>query len=108
MTGDRLHDAQSKAAEAVGELDRVELVATLCEQDALFMASLTHDRLGPMLVTYQRKPLGEVHTESPGGFQDWYARLYEEDGSLSASDGPYVTARAAAASMIPHRGLSQK
>lgn len=98
-----LLDARERAEEAVGELDRQELAAKLCEKEGLAYASLTEDRLGPMLVTYQHKPIGETHTTSPSALKDWFARPYLQDGSLGASRGPYVNARAAAASLIPER-----
>jgi hypothetical protein len=79
------------------------VAAKLCEKEGLAYASLTGDQLGPMLVTYQHKPLGEVHTTSPSALHDWHARCYREDGSLGDETGPYTTARAAAASMIPRR-----
>lgn len=100
---ERLNKAREEAATALAEVDRQELAARLCKHEGLMFASLTEDRLGPMLVTYQHKPIGELHTTSPSAFHDWHARRYLEDGSLSDPTGPYGTARAAAASLIPHR-----
>lgn len=99
----RLKQAQETASAALAEIDRQELVVELCKKENLAYASLTEDQLGPMLVTYQHKPLGEVHTTSPSALRDWHARSYREDGSLGEPTGPYTTARAAAASMIPRR-----
>lgn len=99
----RLNKAREEAATALAEVDRQELVAELCKQEGLAYASLTEDRLGPMLVTYQHKPIGELHTTSPSALHDWHARRYLEDGSLSDPTGPYGTARAAAASLLPQR-----
>lgn len=99
----RLNQAREEASTALAEVDRQELAAKLCEKEGLAYASLTEDRLGPMLVTYQHKPIGELHTTSPSAFQNWHARRYQEDGSLGEETGPYTTARAAAASMIPQR-----
>ena len=99
----RLKQARETASAALAEVDRQELVAELCKKENLAYASLTEDQLGPMLVTYQHQPLGEVHTTSPSALKDWYARPYLPDGKLGASGGPYVNARAAAASMIPGR-----
>jgi hypothetical protein len=100
---ERLAEAQQQVAAAAAEVDRQELVAKLCEHDRLAYASLTDDQLGPMLVTYQHKPIGEVHTTSPSALRDWHARPYLPDGSLGEAKGPYVNARAAAASLIPGR-----
>lgn len=100
---DELRDARERLAEASAEIDRRELTAKLCEQKGLAYASLTDNQLGPMLVTYQHKPIGELHTTSPSALHDWHARRYLEDGSLSDPSGPYGTARAAAASLIPRR-----
>lgn len=97
----RLNQAREQASAALAEVDRQELVAELCKKEGLMFASLTEDRLGPMLVTYQHKPIGELHTTSPSAFHDWHARRYLADGSLSDPTGPYGTARAAAASLIP-------
>ncbi|HEX5567113.1 MAG TPA: hypothetical protein VFY14_09360 [Streptomyces sp.] len=99
----RLAQAREAVSTALAEVDRQELTAKLCEHDRLAYASLTDDQLGPMLVTYQHKPIGEVHTESPSALKDWYAQPYRDGGSLGASSGPYVNARAAAASLIPGR-----
>lgn len=100
---ERLSKARAESVAALDELDRQELAETLCEQDRLMVASLTEDTLGPLLVTYQHRPLGEVRTTSPSAFKDWYAQPYQEDGSLGADSGPFTTARAAAASLIPGR-----
>lgn len=81
----------------------MELTAKLCEKEGLAYASLTDDQLGPMLVTYRHRPIGELHTTSPSALHGWYARRYLEDGSLGDPTGPYGTARAAAASLIPNR-----
>lgn len=98
---ERLSEARARADEAVSDLKRQELVAKLCERGGLAYASLTDDQLGPMLVTYQHKPIGELHTTSPSALHDWHARRYLQNGSLSDPTGPYGTARAAAASLIP-------
>lgn len=100
-SADRLDQARKEASAALAEVDRQELTAKLCEKEGLAYASLTGDQLGPMLVTYRHKPIGEVHTTSPSGLHDWHARRYLADGSLSDPGGPYGTARAAAASLIP-------
>lgn len=97
----RLARARDQMAKSAREVDRQELAAKLCEKEGLAYASLTEDQLGPMLVTYQHKPLGEVHTTSPSALQGWHARRYRKDGTLGEETGPYTTARAAAASMIP-------
>ena len=99
----RLIDAQTRADEAAAEVDRLQVTAKLCEQDGLAYASLSGEQLGPMLVTYRHAPVGELHTTSPSALKDWYARPYQEDGSLGADLGPYVNARAAAAALIPGR-----
>ncbi|MFD6725750.1 hypothetical protein ACWHA6_37790 [Streptomyces anthocyanicus] len=96
----RLFEARETLAQAVTEIDRQELLAKLCEQGRLAYASLTDDNLGPMLVTYRHRPVGEVYTESPSGLRDWYAQPYGEHGGLGPKRGPFVTARAAAASLI--------
>lgn len=88
---------------AVAQLDRAMVTAELCKKENLAYASLTDSRLGPMLVTYQHKPIGELHTTSPSALQDWYAQPYTEDGSLGENQGPFGTARAAAASLIRGR-----
>ena len=100
---DDLLAAEERLREAEADLDRKRLLLELCKHEGLMFASLTEDRLGPMLVTYQHKPIGELHTTSPSAFHDWHARRYMEDGSLGESTGPYGTARAAAASLIPRR-----
>lgn len=105
MTGqhDDLSAAEKRLREAEVDLDRQQLVTELCKKEGLAYASLTEDQLGPMLVTYRHKPIGELHTTSPSALHDWHARRYLEDGSLSQPTGPYGTARAAAASLIPGR-----
>lgn len=105
MTGqhDDLSAAEERLRKAQSDLDRRQLAAKLCEKEGLAYASLTGEQLGPMLVTYQHKPIGELHTTSPSALHDWHARRYREDGSLSDPTGPYGTARAAAASLIPRR-----
>ncbi|MCL8016874.1 hypothetical protein [Streptomyces sp. AS02] len=102
MTGqqDDLAAAEERIREAQADLDRQQLAAKLCEKEGLAYASLTGEQLGPMLVTYRHKPIGELHTTSPSALHDWHARRYLEDGSLGAPTGPYGTARAAAASLI--------
>jgi hypothetical protein len=99
--------AEERLEEAGAELDRHLLMAKLCEHSRLAYASLTDDQLGPMLVTYQHKPIGEVHTTSPSALRDWHAQAYLPDGTLGDSHGPYVNARAAAASLIPGRSHRQ-
>lgn len=105
-SNDDLREAEARLTQASAELDRLQLIEKLCEHDRLAYASLADDQLGPMLVTYQHKPIGEVHTESPSALKDWYAQPYRADGSLGESDGPYVNARAAAASLIRERDAS--
>jgi hypothetical protein len=102
-----LSEARARIAAASAEVDRQELVEALCRKEGLAYASLTDDQLGPMLVTYQHKPLGEVHTTSPSALRDWHAQAYLTDGTLGDSHGPYVNARAAAASLIPGRSKEE-
>jgi|tagenome__1003787_1003787.scaffolds.fasta_scaffold20563810_2 hypothetical protein len=97
---ERLSEARARIGAAADDLNRQEVAAKLCRKEGLAYASLTDDQLGPMLVTYRHKPIGEMHTTSPSALQDWYAQPYAEDGSLGGSTGPYGTARAAAASLI--------
>jgi hypothetical protein len=97
----RAVEEQLKQAEATLDLHR--LTAKLCEKEGLAYASITGHQLGPMLVTYQHKPIGEIHTTSPSALRDWYAQSYRDNGTLGDSNGPYVNARAAAASLIPGR-----
>lgn len=97
----RLNQAREEASTALAEVARQEVAAKLCEKEGLAYASLTEDRLGPMLVTYRHKPIGELHTTSPSALHDWHARPYLPDGTLGESTGKsYGTARAAAASLI--------
>lgn len=105
MTGphDGLSAAEERLRAAEADVDRMRLVAELCKKEGLAYASLTEDRLGPMLVTYQHKPIGEVYTTSPSALRDWHAQAYLPDGTLGDSHGPYVNARAAAASLLPDR-----
>ncbi|MFG2276699.1 hypothetical protein ACGFNY_43945 [Streptomyces chartreusis] len=85
-------------------MDRRQLTIELCKKEGLAFASLTEDQLGPMLVTYRHRPIGELHTTSPSALRDWHARPYLPDGRLGEDTGAsYVTARAAAASLIPGR-----
>lgn len=98
-----LLEARQTASAALAVADRQELTAKLCEKEGLAYASLTDDQLGPMLVTHQHKPIGEIHTTSPSALKDWHARPYAADGSLGDTRGPYVNARAAAAALIPGR-----
>jgi hypothetical protein len=98
-----IRDAEERFEQAGAELDRLQITAKLCEHDRLAYASLTDDQLGPMLVTYQHQPIGEVHTTSPSALRDWHSRAYLPDGTLGEIHGPYVNARAAAASLIPGR-----
>jgi hypothetical protein len=98
-----LRAAEERFEQAGADVDRLQVTAKLCEHERLAYASLTDDQLGPMLVTYQHKPIGEVHTTSPSALRDWYARPYLDDGSLGVDAGPFTTAREAAASLIPGR-----
>jgi hypothetical protein len=100
---ERLSEAHARVAAASAEAHRQEVAEELCQRDGLAYASLTDDQLGPMLVTYRNKPIGELHTTSPSALHDWHAQPYAEDGSLGESTGPYGTARAAAASLIRGR-----
>lgn len=100
---EQLDEARGRAASAVSELDRQELAAKLCERKGLTYASLTEDTLGPMLVAYGHKLIGEVHTADQTVLRNWHARPYQADGTLGDGNGPYVSARAAAASLIPER-----
>ncbi|NUS25058.1 MAG: hypothetical protein HOV92_12660 [Streptomyces sp.] len=104
---ERLSEARARVAAASAEVERQELVEALCRKEGLAYASLTEDQLGPMLVTYRHKPLGQVHTTSPSALRDWHAQAYLPDGTLGESHGPYVNARAAAASLIPGRSHPQ-
>lgn len=104
---ERLAEARHQVEESSRALKRQELAAKLCEKEGLAYASLTDDQLGPMLVTYQHKPIGELHTTSPSALQSWHARPYKADGRLGESAGPYVTARAAAAALIASRRSTQ-
>jgi hypothetical protein len=97
---ERLSEARLAASTAAAEAVRQEVAARLCKHERLAYASLTDDRLGPMLVTYQHKPIGELHTTSPSALHNWHARRYQPDGQLGDPTGPYGTARAAAASLI--------
>lgn len=100
----RLADARARATAETAEVARQEVAAKLCKKEGLAYASLTDDQLGPMLVTYQHKPIGELHTTSPSALHDWHARPYLPDGSLGEETGAsFGTARAAAASLIPNR-----
>lgn len=99
----RLIQAREEASTARKEIHRQEVAAKLCKKEGLAYASLTDDQVGPMLVTYRHEPIGELHTTSPSALHDWHARRYLEDGSLGEPTGPYGTARAAAASLIPNR-----
>ena len=94
---------EAQVDEAVMQLARARTAARLRKKEGLAYASLTDDQLGPMLVTYRHEPIGELHTTSPSALHDWHARRYLEDGSLGEPTGPYGTARAAAASLIPNR-----
>lgn len=104
---ERLSEAHARVAAASAEVHRQEVAEALCRNEGLAYASLTEDQLGPMLVTYRHKPLGQVHTTSPSALRDWHAQAYLPDGTLGKSNGPYVNARAAAASLIPGRGDRQ-
>jgi len=100
----RLSRTREAAATAQAEVHRQEVAARLCKHERLAYASLTDDQLGPMLVTYRHKPIGELHTTSPSALHDWHARPYLPDGSLGEDTGKtYGTARAAAASLLPSR-----
>lgn len=105
-TGEGLAGAEERLRAAYTEIDIQQLTAKLCEKEGLAYASLTDSQLGPMLVTYQHRPIGELHTTSPSALHDWYASRYLADGGLSDPTGPYGTARAAAASLIP-RGRAE-
>jgi len=101
---DEVSAAEERLREAEADLHRQKVVAKLCEHDRLAYASLTDDQLGPMLVTYRHKPIGELHTTSPSALHDWHARPYLPDGTLGEGTGKtYGTARAAAASLIRSR-----
>lgn len=70
----------------------------------LAYASMTDDPLGPMLVTYQGEPVGEIHKSAPGAVQNWHAQAYNADGELGQVTGPFLTARLAADSLIREGG----
>jgi hypothetical protein len=106
-SAERLNEARVRADSAAADLDRQQLAEALCRDEGLAYASLTEDRLGPMLVAYRHEVLGQTRTTSPSALKDWYAQAYLPDGSLGESHGPYVNARAAAASLIPGRDHPQ-
>lgn len=94
--------AREQAAAAQEELLRQETADKLRSRPGLSYAYLDGaDKAGPMLVAYEGEPIGEVYSTSPGTFLDWYAIAYTE-GARSDGDGPFRTARAAAASLLPH------
>lgn len=91
--------AEQAAEEAAAELDRQQLIAHLCSKPGLVYASLGAHNTGPYLVANQGEIVGEVHTETGAPLLNWYATRYGADGEAVRS-GPFVTIRAAAASMI--------
>jgi hypothetical protein len=93
-TEESLRSAREQYAQAAHDLRRQQVAAGLHDRPGLSYASIGESRLGPNLVAYNGTVVGKTWTTSPGLFQDWYAQT--EDEQLR---GPYVTARAAAASL---------
>ncbi|MEU3282116.1 hypothetical protein [Streptomyces antibioticus] len=91
--------AENAFDSAVKEMHRQEVAVQLRSRKGLHYASIGDDRDGPNLVTYNGEILGETYTTSPGMARDWYA--VPLDGK---ERGPFVTARAAAASLKKTEG----
>jgi hypothetical protein len=87
-------EAENSFDAAVKEMHRQEVAAQLRSRKGLHYASIGDDRSGPNLVTYDGEIIGETYTTSPGMARDWYAVPLGGE-----KRGPFVTARAAAASL---------
>ncbi|OYP09986.1 hypothetical protein CFC35_41970 [Streptomyces sp. FBKL.4005] len=95
-----LERAQDASATSGQALWYQEIAANLRSRKGLHYASINpDDRNGPHLVVYNGEIVGQTHTTSPGVLHDWYATPI--DGRPER--GPYVSARAAAAHLIPGR-----
>ncbi|GGO98629.1 hypothetical protein [Wenjunlia tyrosinilytica] len=89
-------EALTTAEAALRELHRQDVTTAICKRSGLHYA-IGEQRTGPHLVADEGHVVGEIHTTSPGPFQDCYAR----PGGATKKHGPYVSARAAAAALIP-------
>ncbi|WP_143662793.1 hypothetical protein [Streptomyces sp. CB03238] len=87
--------AETAYEAATRDLHRQEVAAQLRSRDGLHYASIGDERTGPNLVAHNGEIVGETYTTSPGVLHDWYAVPMS-----GREQGPFVSARAAAASLI--------
>jgi hypothetical protein len=100
-----LTSAEAAYEGASRALDRQLVLSQIKETSGLVYRAIDADEnYGPFIVAYDGELVGEVHQELPNGhshqaFQRWYAT----PSGASTNNGPFVTARAAAASLVPGR-----
>jgi hypothetical protein len=93
-----LEAAERQAAEAEQQLRVQQVAARLRQRTGLHYASIGSDpHLGPHLVVHDGAIVGTLRTTSVGALGDWFARALHSSTDL----GPYPTARAAAATLLP-------
>ncbi|MGA4867614.1 hypothetical protein ACPB9J_33815 [Streptomyces lavendulocolor] len=85
------------AFEHAGEsLRRASVTADLASRPGLSYARLDDALRGPYLVTWEGQLIGEVRSEEDTVLKGWYAVPISDEGAPS---GPFLTIRAAAASL---------
>lgn len=85
------------AFEHAGEsLRRASVIADLASRPGLSYARVNDALRGPYLVAWEGQIIGEVRSEEDTVLKDWYAVPISDEG---ATRGPFLTIRAAAASL---------
>ncbi|MEU0836060.1 hypothetical protein [Streptomyces sp. NPDC005969] len=96
---DQLSAARLELDRAAQAVHREEVLATLKAKSGLAYASLGEsDQLGPFLVSFNGQLIGQVRSGSDAdvALRNWFACPTGD----ADPEGPFVTIRAAAASMI--------
>jgi hypothetical protein len=89
--------AGRKADDAHRELRVQEAAEDLRQARGLAYKSIG-DNTGPYLAAFDGELIGEVWTDTPGVLHGWRATSYASDAR--GGGGPFLTARAAAASLL--------
>lgn len=97
MTKERsdLEAAEVELERAVEAVSREQALDRLSKKPGLSYARLGNDLKGPYVVAWEGQIIGEVRSEEATVLKDWYAVPSQE----GQSSGPFLTIRAAAASL---------
>ncbi|MFB7867328.1 hypothetical protein [Streptomyces sp. NPDC056069] len=87
--------AEAELERAAAAVEREQVLNRLSRRRGLAYARAGADGRGPYLVTYEGRLIGQVSSESDSALLDWYA--HPENGADPS--GPFLTIRAAAASL---------